>query len=155
MPNPLAAANLVGHSLRFSELGLATATLVATGSPWDLTGYKTAVPETVVVLVRLSSGTGTLTADTTADGVYASAIATKSMTGTDYHALVVDTDATNIYINVRLASTANMIVDRLLVMPLAMLSAGEDWYNIRDGVMAVANTTIGNGSGVFTLGITD
>ncbi len=162
MPNPLAAADVVGHTLRFSELGLATAVLMASASPLDLTAYKTAVPETVIVLCRFSSGTATITVDTTADGVYASAVATKTnATGTDYHALVVDTDATNAYVNVRFATSANAILDKLLVLPLARLVEGEDWYNVRDGVMAVAHNDgglpsgRGDGSGVFSFGVSD
>lgn len=157
MPNPLQGADIVGHTLRASELGLAsTGIVLATASPKDLTAYKTAVPESVVVLVRLSSGTVNVQVDTTADGVFSSAAAsTGNFNDTVMRALVVDTDSTNTYINVRLVTSANAVVDRLLVMPLARLTTGEDWYNVRDGVMAVASTANADGSGVFTFDADD
>lgn len=155
MPNPLQAADVVGHTLRYSELGLSSATITGASGNVDLTAYRTAVPQTVVVLVRLSSGSGTLAIDTTADGTFASAAVSRTISGTEYCASVIDTDATNVYFNIRLSSAANMIVDRILVLPLAKLTSGEDWFNVRDGVMAVANTTQGDGSGTFTFTVSD
>lgn len=157
MPNPLQGADIVGHTLRASELGVAsTGIVLATASPKDLTAYKTAVPETVLVLVRLSSGTVNVQVDTTADGVFSSAeVSTGNFNDTVFRALTVDTSAANPYVNVRLVTSANAIVDRVLVLPLARLTTGEDWYNVRDGVMAVASTANADGSGVFTFTAAD
>lgn len=157
MPNPLQGADIVGHTLRASELGVAsTGIVLATASPKDLTAYKTAVPETVLVLVRLSSGTVNVQVDTTADGVFASAeVSTGNFNDTVFRALTVDTSASNPYVNVRLVTSANCVVDRVLVLPLARLTTGEDWYNVRDGVMAVASTANADGSGVFTFTAAD
>jgi hypothetical protein len=150
MPSTAGASDVIGKLFVGSDLAMTAGTFLATASPKDLTAVYTAVPETVVVLVRLSSGTATLTADLTADGVYSSADATiTNFNDTTYHAIVLDTTAALPYINVRLATSANAIVDRLAVIPLALLTAGEDWFNVRDGLMAVANTTNGDGSGAF------
>ena len=150
MPSTAGASDLVGKLFVGSDVGLSAGTILATASPKDLTAVYTAVPETVVVLVRLSSGTATLTADVNSSGTYASADATiTGFNDTTYHAIVLDTSAANPYINVRIATTANCIVDRLAVVPLALLTEGEDWFNVRDGLMAVANTTHGDGGGAF------
>lgn len=152
MPNPVqAGCDLVGHSVRFSELGLLSATLVATSSPFDLTAVKTPVPETCVVLVRLSSGTGTLTVDTTSDGTYSSAEQTLSLTGTNFFCLLVDTASATPYLNVRIATSANCIVDRLAVLSLAKLTSGENWMNVREGYMAVVDSKTGDGVGTFVI----
>lgn len=139
MALPTVGCNIVGHRITPAELGLSAGTILATASPLDLTAFATAVPETLVVLCRLSSGSGTLTVDTTATGAYASATATATLSGTGYVGLVVDTDATNFYASVRLATTANMIVDRFLVLPLAELCEGEEFRSVRAGLNAVSS----------------
>jgi len=157
MPNPLAAADVVGHTLRFAELGLTNRDL-GNSLNVDLTAYKTAVPETVLVLVQIASGQVDVQVDVNATGTFASADASSgNVTATGYvFGQVVDTSASNPFVNVRLVTGgAGVRISKLLVPPLAKLSTGEDWYNVRDGVMAVANTTVGDGSGTFTFTHTD
>lgn len=157
MPNPLQGADVVGHTLRFAELGLTNRDL-GNSLNVDLTAYKTAVPETVLVLVQIASGQVDVQVDVNATGTFASADASSgNVTATGYiFGQTVDTSAANPYVNVRLVTGASGArIAKLLVLPLAKLSAGEEWYNIRDGVMAVANTTVGDGSGAFTFTYTD
>ena len=156
MTMPLLGCDIVGHLVTAADVGLTAGTKLASGSPYDLTAIQTAGPETVLVVCRLSSGSATLTADTTADGVYSSALATKSMTGTDYHLLVFDTDATNNYVNVRVATSANCIIDRFCVLPLGNLTEGEESDSVRDGLRAFLgshNGVTSDGSGVFTFAV--
>ncbi len=157
MANPLGAANVVGHNLKYSELGLASATILATASPVSLSfTNKTPVPETVVVLWRLSSGTLDVQVEAASSTTFGSATYTSgAKTGTKYECAVVNTSAANPYVNVNLVTSANAILDRLMVMTLAELEADEDWYNVRDGVMAVANTTHGDGSGTMSFTTSD
>lgn len=152
MPNPVqAGCDLVGHSVRFSELGLLSATLLSPSSPYDLTAIKTPVVETCVVLVRLSSGTGTLTVQATPAGTYSSADQTLSLSGTNFACLLIDSSAANPYINVRIATSANCIIDRLAVFALSKLTTGENWMNVREGYMAVVDSKTGDGLGNFTI----
>lgn len=157
MPNPLQGSDIVGHTLRASELGLAsTGIILATASPKDFTAYKTMCPETVICLVRLSSGNATFNMDVTADGVYASAtVTTGAVSDTAYHAMVLDTSTTDTYINVRATTSANAVVDRFLVLPLGKLTTGEDAYNVRYGLLAVMGSNPGDGGGTFTFTAAD
>lgn len=151
MPNPLVGADLVGHSLRFSELGLTNRDLGGSLNV-DLTAYKTEVPETVLVLVQLASGQVDVQADVNATGVFASADAsTGAQTNTFLMGVTVDTSVSNPYINVRLVTgSSGCRIAKILVAPLARLTAGEDGISVRRGVQAVAGTLVGDGSGTFT-----
>ncbi len=157
MANPvLGNCNVVGNVLTGADLGLSAGTFLATASPKDLTAIHSAVPETYIVLCRLSSGSATLTVDLTADGVYSSADASVSLTGTNMFALVVDTTTSLTYANVRLATSANCIVDRFAVLPLCKLTAGENFASVLLGRNAVASqnmTKDSDGSGVFSISV--
>ena len=164
MPNPQGAANAVGHTLRFSELGISgvagvtvngTASADIAGSTTvNFTAYKTVVPETVIVLCQLASGSGTLNVQATTAGTYASAdsstpVNTTSLTGTAGQFAVLSTSSTNRYINAQLVSAGGGCrLSRILVLPLAVLTGSEDWFNVRDGVMAVASG-VGPGTDVY------
>lgn len=140
MPNPLQAADIVGHSIRFSELGLTNRDLAAGNV--DLTAYKTAVPETVIVLVQLASGGIDVQVQATAAGTFSSGDATTSnqtLTAA-FYGQVCTTSVANPYVNVRLVvASGGARIAKILVLPLAKLTGLEDWFNVRDGVMAVAS----------------
>ena len=155
MPNPLQGADIVGHSLRFSELGL-TNRDIGNNVTVDLTAYQTAVPETVLVFVQLASGAANVQAQATAAGTFSSAdVSTGSVSVTYGVGVVLDTSAANPFVNVRLvAGASGCRIAKIVVLPLAKLTAGEDWYNVRDGVMAVASDKIGDGSGTFLIDYT-
>lgn len=158
MANPLQGADIVGHSLRFSELGLTNRDLPAT-TAIDLTVYTSPVPETVFVVVQLASGTVTAAIQATANGTFTSAdMTTGAVTVTYPIAVFANTSSTNNQINVRLTpGGSGCRIASIVVLPLARLTAGEDWFNVRDGVQAVAgnyNAPTSDGSGTFVIDYT-
>lgn len=160
MPNPMTEVDVVGTTIRFSELGLSSATVLASASPQALTAYRCGVPQTVLVLCRLSSGTVDVQVDVASSGTFGSSDAsTGNVSDTVMRALAVDTSAANSYVNVRLVTSANCIVDRLLVLPLGKLQTGESWFgDVRDSLNAVAgteNVSASDGGGTFTFTASD
>lgn len=155
MANPVGDCNVVGHLVTASDLGLTSGTVLATDSPKDLTAFRCLVPETVLVLCRLSSGTADVQVDVASSAAFASADAsTGNFTGTIGHYVVVDTSVTNNYVNVRIVTSANCIVDRFAALPLAVLTAGEEFPSVKAGLNAVSANHMGSGSdgsGTFVL----
>lgn len=148
--------NLVGsHVLPITDMGLST-TLSANASDTG-TAFSTAVPATIVVVSKLSAGDGTLKVDvaaTAADIDFSSPTATLSLTGTSRQVVSVDTTTSALFANIQqIAGSGGVTFEELAVLVLYELTTGEEWENIRSGHNSVANNTIGDGSGVFSLDI--
>lgn len=150
----LQQSNAVGNVLKGSDLGLAAGTVLATSSPKDLTTFRTPVPETMLMVVRQSSGTATYTVDVNATGGYSAADYTlSSLADTTQRFLLIDTDTTNSYVSIRIATSANAIIDRFGVVSLSKLTAGEEYRSVLAGRNAVAGlegTANSDGSGVWS-----
>lgn len=155
MSLPIGDCDLVGNLVTASDLGLTSGTVLATASPKDLTAFRCPVPETVLVLCRLSSGTVDLQVDVASSAAFGSADgSTSNFNDTVGRYVVVDTSSANSYVNVRLVTSANCIVDRLAALSLSKLTAGEEFKSVRAGRNAVSGglgTSGSDSSGAFVL----
>lgn len=138
----LQTCNAVGNVLTASDLGLSAGTVLATASPKTLTTIQTPVPETLVLLVRQSSGTATYTASVNTVTGYGNAdYTTGSVSNTAMTPLVLSTTAASSFVTFRITTSANVIIDRFGVISLSKLTAGEEWRSVRSGRNAVCKDT--------------
>lgn len=143
----LQTCDMVGNILKGSDLGLSAGTFLATASPKNLTAIQTPVPETMVLLVRLSSGNITAAVDVNDTGTYSSADSTVTISATgEFRALAFSTSSTDSYAAIRLTTSANGIIDRFGVLSLSKLTAGEEFRSVRAGRNAVACAEMTSGS---------
>lgn len=155
MSKPAQEANLIGtHVYPIADLGLATTvtSAAAVGSTVITTGY----PATVVVLSKLTSGSGTLKLDIAATAAaisYGSPSVSLSVSGTSLQVASVDTSTTELFVGLQQSAGTTATWEQLAMLVLYELTAGEEWFCIRDGINSVGNNTIGDGSGVLTLTI--
>lgn len=176
MALPLSEQNGVfTHVYPVGDLGLTpTGATIVLGSSATVTGtvFSTGVPATVVVIAKLSSGAGTLNVQVVGDGVsptFSGGDNTAiTLTGTGYVVGVVDTSftyddsspsTTTISVDKRFVATqivdggSGMTITKLALLVMYELTPGEDWFlGLRGSANAVANRTVGDGSGKVYLG---
>lgn len=148
----LQTCNAVGNVLKASDLGLSAGTVLASASPKTLTTVQTPNPETLLLVVRQSSGTATYTVSVNTTAAYGNAdYTTGSNSGTAYQVLVIDTTAASSFVTVRVTTSANAIIDRFGLICLSKLTAGEEFRSVRSGRNAVCKATgTSDGSGVWS-----
>lgn len=153
----LQQCNMVGNVLYAADMGLAAGTVLATSSPKNLTTLKTAVPETLCLVVRQSSGTASYLVDVNATGGYSTTVySIASNSGTSMMALVFDTTTSSPYVGMQVTTSANAIIDRFAVLSLSRLTAGEEFRSVLAGRNAVAGlqgTALSDGSGTWSAGM--
>ena len=151
--DPMGTCNGVGNVLLAEDLGLSAGTILASASPKALTSVHLPLPETVAVLVKLSSGTVDVQVDVATSSTFVSSdSSTGAVAGTYWRGVVVNTTSTEPYVNIRLVTSANCIVDGLVVLPISRLVDGEEFRSVRAGRNAVGSshmTSSSDGSGVY------
>lgn len=154
------------HVYPVTDLGMST-TLSASASSAGTT-FSTGVPATVVCLVSLTTGGGTLKIDVnggTAD--FGSPDKTLTLSGTgrlvewvntsityndsDVHTTTISSNL--LYVSLALtAGGGGMTVNEFAVLVLYELTPGEDWFlGLRSSANAVANRTVGDGTGALSM----
>ena len=155
MALPQTQANVVGsHVYPIADLGLAST--VTSAANVDSEVITTGYPATLVILSKLTSGSGTLKVDiaATAGAInYSSPTLTMSLSGTSLQAGTVDTTASELFVGLQQSSGSSMVFDQLAVLVLYELTAGEEWFEVKSSINAVGNSTVGDSSGVIDLDI--
>lgn len=159
------------HVYPVEDLGLvATYAASTSGLNYDGTVFSTGMPATVLVLTKLSAGSGTLKIAVAASGVtpdFSSPAVTLSLTGTSMQVANTNTaftysdssgSTTTIsvdqrFVGIRLTpGGTGMTISQMAVLVIYELTPGEDWFlGLRGSANAVANRTVGDGSGVLAL----
>jgi hypothetical protein len=125
--------------MRGLDLGLETADFtLGIAETKDLV-VRLPVPMKVRALVKLTSGDLDIDIDKNTTGVYGASEATKAVTGTAEEHLPIESDATNIYVVVRLTGGAGgAVISTLYLEVSGMLPEGQDWHTVRYGHNALA-----------------
>lgn len=151
---PLGKAGLHGHNVApVGDMALKT----TGGNNEAVTGttLKTALPSTVMIVGKLTSGGCTLDlklGSATPITVFSSPDDTKNLTDTAKHVLYANTTAANPYFAVKqtFGASGGVFADQRCLV-LTQVSAGETSSAPENAHMAAASSITGDGSGVLTL----
>lgn len=155
------------HVYPITDLGMDTSladTETSTG-----TNFSTGIPATVLVVCSLTTGAGNLKIDVnggTADFNSPDKTLTLSGTGrlvewvntsltyddSDVHTTTISSNLLYVGLKATAANAAGLVFNEFAVFVLYELTPGEDWFlGLRASANAVANRTVGDGSGVVTM----
>jgi hypothetical protein len=137
-----------------ADLGLAST--VTSAANVTSTPFTTGCPATVIVISKLTSGSGTLTIDRAASAGainHGAPDNTLSVSGTAHQVSVLDTSSSELFVGLRQSSAGSAVWDDLVVLVLYALTDGEEWFAVRSSANAVMNDTVGDGSGVLDMSI--
>lgn len=145
--NPMGQVNGVLCIMRAYDLGLTAGNFALGGGTLDINGIKTPVPCQVKLFLTLSAGSVQVDVDKNATGTYAASEKTKNITVlNDQEVVAFASDASNPYVNFRLAGTGATIT-ALEVQISGMVPETQDWHSIRSCFNALVNTV---NTGIYT-----
>ena len=151
MAIPSGGANLVGtHTLAITDLGLSAS--ITSAADDDSTVIHTCVPAKVIVISKLTSGSGTIKAKVAATSgavTYGSPTGSLSASGTSQQVLTFATDADNLYCGIQLSSASTAEWNDLDVFVLYDVLPGLESSSIKHAINTIANNTWSDGSGDF------
>lgn len=135
--------------LPITDLALTTAVSSSVGAVTS-TAFTTGVQNSVLVLVKLVSGTMTVDLDrhSAADNAdFGSPTESVTISTTNRTYLKVDATSSERYFSIRTSAANTSQFAELAVIVASKLEEGEEWFAIRSGHNAVANATVGDGTG--------
>lgn len=156
MSLPTKEVNVVSaHAYPVTDLAM-SATLASSATSTS-TSFSTGVPCTLVIVTKLTSGSGDLKIDRAAAAssvAFGSPDVTLAMSGTGYQVAVLDTTTSEMFVGLKVEPGGSGIAfEKFAVFAHYELTSGESWFDIPSAINAVANTTLNgrDGTGLVSL----
>ena len=142
---------LAAHMYAVTDLGM-TMSLASSATSTSST-FSSGIPATIVVISKLSAGSGDLKIDRAAIAssvAFSSPDVTLACSGTSYQVAILDTTSSELVVGLKAEpGGSGMTFSKLAVLVCYEATKGELNAMIEAGVNFMANTTVGDGDGLI------
>lgn len=150
MSLPTKEVNVVASHI-YPVTDLAMSATLASSATSTSTSFSTGVPCTLVIVTKLTSGSGDLKIDRAAAAssvAFGSPDVTLAMSGTGYQATVLDTTTSEMFVGLKVEPGGSGIAfEKFAVLALYEGEVGEFGADVQAAINLVANTTVASKDG--------